>query len=105
MPAISFTIIAWVSRGCPRQFRLMKENRRCSILFHLLVPGGKWQTVNSQARAVGKPLELPLPQPHSTTVAAAAVGDDQQRAACGYAGYPISFHQRRMVFTAKDAVS
>ena len=27
-----------------RQFWLMKENRRCSILFHLLVPGGKWQT-------------------------------------------------------------
>src|SRR5215831_3356554 len=22
----------------------MKENKRCSILFHLLVPGGKWQT-------------------------------------------------------------
>ena len=38
---ISFTIIAWVSSGCPRQFRLMKENSRCSILFHLLVPGGK----------------------------------------------------------------
>jgi len=24
----------------PFQFRLMKENNRCSILFHLLVPGG-----------------------------------------------------------------
>jgi hypothetical protein len=23
----------------------MKENSGCSILFHLLVPGGKWQTV------------------------------------------------------------
>ena len=23
----------------------MKLNRRCSILFHLLVPGGKWQTM------------------------------------------------------------
>src|SRR5258708_33488672 len=22
----------------------MNENSRCSILFHLLVPGGKWQT-------------------------------------------------------------
>ena len=24
---------------------VMKEKRRCSILFHLLVPGGRWQTV------------------------------------------------------------
>ena len=23
---------------------LIKENKRCSTLFHLLVPGGKWQT-------------------------------------------------------------
>jgi hypothetical protein len=23
----------------------MWQNSRCSILFHLLVPGGKWQTV------------------------------------------------------------
>ena len=32
-------------RGRPRQFIVMWENSRCSILFHLLVPGGKWQTV------------------------------------------------------------
>ena len=31
--------------GLPRQLMVMKENSRCSILFHLLVPGGKWQTV------------------------------------------------------------
>jgi hypothetical protein len=30
-----------------RQLRLMNENRRCSILFHLLVPGGKWLTAMS----------------------------------------------------------
>src|ERR1017187_2155959 len=24
----------------------MKENNRCSTLFHLLVPGGKWQTAS-----------------------------------------------------------
>jgi hypothetical protein len=29
-----------VTKGLPRQFWLMKENKRCSILFHLLVPGG-----------------------------------------------------------------
>src|SRR5207253_11005993 len=31
--------------GFPRQLSVIKENRRCSILFHLLVPGGRWQTV------------------------------------------------------------
>src|SRR5216684_2900455 len=30
----------------PRQLEEMKENKRCSTLFHLLVPGGKWQTVS-----------------------------------------------------------
>ena len=34
--------MAWrLTNGLPRQFWVMKENRRCSILFHLLVPGGK----------------------------------------------------------------
>ena len=32
---------SWLTKGLPRQFWLMKENNRCSILFHLLVPGGK----------------------------------------------------------------
>src|SRR5580700_8392723 len=30
--------------GFPRQLSVI-ENRRCSILFHWLVPGGRWQTV------------------------------------------------------------
>ena len=30
--------------GLPRQFWLIQAKSRCSILFHLLVPGGKWQT-------------------------------------------------------------
>src|SRR6266852_5700853 len=29
----------------PRQLRLMYEKSRCSIVFHLLVPGGKWLVV------------------------------------------------------------
>ena len=38
--------IAWrETSGLPRQLREMKLNRRCSILFHFEVPGGKWQTV------------------------------------------------------------
>ena len=33
-----------VNEWLPRQFWLMKENIRCSMVFHLLVPGGKWRT-------------------------------------------------------------
>ena len=43
-----FTMTWWLVRGRPRQFMVMCENSRCSILFHLEVPGGKWQTVISR---------------------------------------------------------
>src|SRR5262245_33093115 len=42
--AIRLTITSWLTSGRPRQFWLMNEKSRCSILFHLLVPGGKWHT-------------------------------------------------------------
>ena len=35
----------WLVSGRPRQFIEMWLKSRCSILFHLLVPGGRWQTV------------------------------------------------------------
>ena len=76
--AISLTMAACVSKGWPRQFCEMKENRRCSILFHLLVPGGRWHTEIVRPLAVGKALQLPFPQSQSCTVAPAAVGGDQQ---------------------------
>ena len=38
------TMTAWLSSGLPRQFSVIWQNIRCSILFHLLVPGGKWHT-------------------------------------------------------------
>ena len=41
------TTTSWVSRGRPRQFRVIAENIRCSILFHFEVPGGKCDTVIS----------------------------------------------------------
>ena len=44
VPAMRLMMTSWLINGLPRQFWLMNENRRCSILFHLLVPGGKWQT-------------------------------------------------------------
>jgi hypothetical protein len=42
---ISSTITSWLGSGRPRQLAEIALNSRCSILFHLLVPGGKWQTV------------------------------------------------------------
>src|SRR6266545_4238817 len=43
--AIDCTLTSWLDRGLPRQFIVMWENSRCSTLFHLEVPGGKWHTV------------------------------------------------------------
>src|SRR5438270_4470702 len=44
---IRSTTTAWLTSGRPRQFSVMWQNRRCSILFHLLVPGGKWHTLTA----------------------------------------------------------
>ena len=46
--AIVFTITSWLVSGRPRQFMVIWLNSRCSILFHLEVPGGKWQQVISR---------------------------------------------------------
>ena len=42
--AINSTTAKRLVSGVPRQFSVMWQNIRCSILFHLLVPGGKWHT-------------------------------------------------------------
>src|ERR1700724_1635407 len=41
---IKFTTTARLTNGLPRQFSVIWQNIRCSILFHLLVPGGQWDT-------------------------------------------------------------
>ena len=41
---IRFKMVSKLVSGLPLQFMLMKLKSRCSILFHLLVPGGKWET-------------------------------------------------------------
>ena len=41
---MSLRMVSKLVSGLPFQFILMKLKRRCSILFHLLVPGGKWDT-------------------------------------------------------------
>ena len=51
---IGLTTASSLISGCPRQFRLMNETIRCSILFHLLVPGGKWPTVIRRAERVAR---------------------------------------------------
>ena len=56
--AISWMMAWWLTSGLPRQFCVMKANSRCSILFHLLVPGGRWQTVIGQAEFVGERLAV-----------------------------------------------
>ncbi len=72
----------WLTRGFPRQFCVMNEKRRCSILFHLLVPGGKWVTVISRPVSVGQFLKLPLPQTHPRAVAAAGICCDVEAFSC-----------------------
>ncbi len=42
---IKLTTTSLLVRGWPFQLVEMAENRRCSILSHLEVPGGKWHTV------------------------------------------------------------
>jgi hypothetical protein len=41
-------MVARARGGVPRQFIAISENRRCSILFHLLVPGEKWHETDSR---------------------------------------------------------
>src|SRR6266702_3312273 len=91
--------------GLPRQFWLIQAKRRCSILFHLLVPGGKWQTVMaspvSSAKCCSshfhKRTREPLLPPPSALMSS--------RLAWGYWDCPTLFHQRRRLSTAKAAVS
>src|SRR6266540_2752770 len=45
--AMLLTMTWWLVSGRPRQLVVMWANSRCSILFHLEVPGGKWHTVIS----------------------------------------------------------
>jgi hypothetical protein len=44
----------WLGSGRPRQVVLIREYSRCSIVFNLEVPGGKWPTVTSRPAAWAK---------------------------------------------------
>jgi hypothetical protein len=42
---MSCTTVSWSTSGRPRQFSVILQKSRCSILFHLDVPGGKCETL------------------------------------------------------------
>src|SRR5262249_46465314 len=83
----------------------MWQNSRCSIWFHLLVPGGKWHTLilspSSSASCCTHTFHsrdrLPLLPPASAVTS--------NSSACGYTFRPIRYHQRRTDSTANSAVS
>ena len=54
--AISSTTASRPTSGRPRQFSVIQQNIRCSILFHLLVPGGKWHTDTGGGDGLGDAL-------------------------------------------------
>src|SRR5665811_1042619 len=68
----------------------MNEKRRCSILFHLLVPGGRWQTVMGSFELVCQLLKLDFPETHTIPVAAATVSRDHQTF-----GFGMTLHSHR----------
>src|SRR6266852_7100343 len=83
----------------------MNEKSRCSILFHLLVPGGKWHTVickpvssaNLCSYTFHSLTRTPLLPPASAVI--------NNCSAAGYAFRPIQRHHRRTLSTANEAVS
>ena len=103
--AISSTITSWETSGRPRQFIEMWLKSRCSILFHLEVPGGKWHTVTARPISAANwassvfhaRIRYPLDPPASAVTSS--------RVAVGYSICPACCHQRRSVATAKAAVS
>jgi hypothetical protein len=103
--AMVFTMTSWLVSGRPRQFIEMWENSRCSILFHLDVPGGRWQTVicrpvsaaNAASSVFHSRVRYPLDPPPSAVISS--------RRAPGQAAWPALSHQVAIVATAKAAVS
>src|SRR5713101_8238989 len=103
--AINLTIVSSSRNGSPRQLEEMNEKRRCSTLFHLLVPGGKWHTIIDRPVWSAKPCNshfhkrsrYPLLPPPSAVI--------NNRVAAGYNRRPSRRHQPRMEATAKVAVS
>ena len=76
--AMVLMMTSWLVSGRPRQFRVIWENSRCSILFHLEVPGGKWQQVTSRPVSRARSASAGLPGPVPPPVGPPGVAADQQ---------------------------
>ncbi len=101
---IKLTMTARLKSGRPRQFSVIWQNMRCSILFHLLVPGGKWHTEMRSDKLSASFCKhtfhdrarlLLLPPPSAVIRSSVALG---------YASRPIRAHQRWIVAVANSAV-
>jgi len=79
---VSMTTSCEVS-GRGRQLRLIAENSRCSILFQLDVPGGRWQTVMQRPVSVAGAASSVFPQPQPRPVGPTGIGGDQQPVGVG----------------------
>ena len=105
--AISCTMTWCVSSGLPRQFWVMNANRRCSMRFHLLVPGGKCATVISSpiwsasacSSVFHSRTRTPLLLPQSAVITRKSFRFRCSRVASGQRGWPSSCHQRQMLST------
>src|SRR5260370_18667588 len=83
----------------------MKENRRCSTLFHLLVPGGRWLTTMSRPSSLASfcnsrfhsRTREPLLPPPSAVI--------RNRGALGERARPTACHHWRLLFTPNAARS
>lgn len=95
--AMVSTITSWVVSDRPRQFIQMWATSRCSTLFHLLVPGGRWHTVIVRPVVAARRaspvfhsrVRYPLEPPPSALIT--------RREALGYMAFPIYRHQVAMV--------
>ena len=96
-----------VIRGRARQVRVMWQNSRCSILFHLLVPGGKWQTRDLQPGLPRqqRPARASRAGQRYGVGAAGVAGDQQPPRARVTRPRPRARHRRRSALTANAAVS
>ncbi len=72
--------------GLPRQFMEMKLKRRCSILFHLLVPGGMSPTVMTRPIVAASLASSTLKARERVAVRPAGIGGDHEPGGLGIAG-------------------
>ncbi len=78
---IRSTMVSYVRSGVPRQFAVMWQKSRCSILFHLSCRVGS-DSRGWSARLIGHPLQL-CSRPGAEPVAPARIGRMYRAVACG----------------------